>query len=333
MSDRLRILQLQSIESKIQYLVYGFFRIAQLSLFNDQNINHHNIPNVAILICLHYYYDDTENEQQSNTETNALLVLHHGELLLKYPRRSGCVHFKHVELSTDNLRLQWYSKRKPRSSTCIWIKDINELIHGQDYILKKHKRKSLEKASFCIMYQSNKNFTFCAKSEEQYKMWTQCIMRLLKIYKNNKNEDDLRRLNKLYVDVVYTNRFPREKSNNFIRTVGGRINIDLEILKQIECEMKQIQNLYKKTVELAQTHVQQIKKTNQYSNIKYHLNECEKEIECLQYEIANVTDTELTTREVWITNVHLISIKEKIDALILQPDSVENTQKCNTIFY
>lgn len=41
---------------------------------------------------------------------------------LKYPRRSGFPHFKHIQLSKDNTRIQWYSKRKALSETCIHIK-------------------------------------------------------------------------------------------------------------------------------------------------------------------------------------------------------------------
>merc|ERR1712154_268500 len=63
-----------------------------------------------------------EKKDKKEKESNALEELHRGAALLKYPRRSGFPHFKHIQLSEDNLRIEWFSKRKNLDQTCIFIK-------------------------------------------------------------------------------------------------------------------------------------------------------------------------------------------------------------------
>jgi len=115
--------------------------------------------------------------------TNALEELHRGTALLKYPRHHGFPHFKFVQLSKDNTKIQWFSKKKPLNETCIYIKDLREIIHGQQTEpFKKYNQKSLDKASFSIIH-SNKYLSLdvVAKSIDEALMWVKTLNYLKKI--------------------------------------------------------------------------------------------------------------------------------------------------------
>merc|ERR1712217_147672 len=141
-------------------------------------------------------------------ESNALDELHRGAALLKYPRRSGFPHFKHIQLSVDNLRIEWFSKRKKPDQTCIWIKDIREVVRGQETeVFKKFHQKTLEKSSFSIVYgPSYRTLDVAAKSIDECEMWVKCILKLVDVYKAKKRESDLTAMKELFVGILFKDR-------------------------------------------------------------------------------------------------------------------------------
>merc|ERR1719216_428554 len=165
--------------------------------------------------------EDEEAEKRKN-ETNTLDELHRGAALLKYPRRSGFPHFKHIQLSADNLRIEWFSKRKKPDQTCIWVKDIREVVRGQETeVFKKFHQKTLEKSSFSVVYgPSYKTLDLAAKSIDEAEMWVLCLLRLAEVYRKNRREEDLTALKEVKVGIVFKDRnrpSSRQGSGNFIR--------------------------------------------------------------------------------------------------------------------
>merc|ERR1712218_617456 len=274
-----------------------------------------------------------EKKDKKEKESNALEELHRGAALLKYPRRSGFPHFKHIQLSLDNLRIEWFSKRKSLNQTCIFIKDIREVVRGQETeVFKKFHQKTLEKSSFSIVYgHSYKTLDVAAKSIDECEMWVKCILKLCDIYKLNKKESDLTALTEVFVGIHFKDRnrpMSRQGSGNFIRANSSKnLKIDPVALKEIERDMESLHKTYHKTAQLAQKSV--ITMSNQYSNIQYVLSELEERIEELTYEVANIRDTELAKREVWRANVDLSAIQEKVEVLLKHLNSKSDRRKSN----
>merc|ERR1712154_291998 len=148
------------------------------------------------------------SEGIENKETNALVELHRGAALLKYPRRSGFPHFKHIQLSEDNLRVEWFSKRKKLSATCIQVKDIREVVRGQETeVFKKFHQKTLEKSSFSVVYgASYKTLDLAAKCIDEAEMWVSCLLRLVEVYRQHKREEDLIALKEIERDMDALNK-------------------------------------------------------------------------------------------------------------------------------
>jgi len=261
---------------------------------------------------------------------------HRGAALLKYPRRSGFPHFKHIQLSEDNLRIEWFSKRKKLDQTCIYIKDIREVVRGQQTdVFKKFHQKTLEKSSFSVVYgHSYKTLDVAAKSIDECEMWVKTLLRLVDIYRQNQRDSDLSKLKELFVGIVFKDR-NRPKSrkgygSKFIRANSStNLKVDPAALKEIERDMETLHKTYFKTSQLAQKPV--ITKSNQYANIQYVLSELEERIEELTYEVANIRDTELAKREVWRANVDLTAIMEKVEVLSSKLSSKTNRRKSNFI--
>mmetsp|Transcript_40427 Transcript_40427/g.64821 ORF Transcript_40427/g.64821 Transcript_40427/m.64821 type:complete len:508 (+) Transcript_40427:2038-3561(+) len=275
-----------------------------------------------------------QKEKEPEKETNALEELHRGAALLKYPRRSGFPHFKHVQLSEDNLRIEWFSKRKSLDETCIYIRDIREVVRGQETeVFKKFHQKTLEKSSFSVVYgHQYKTLDVAAKSIDECEMWVKCLLKLCEIYKANKRESDLTACKEMYVGIHFKDRnrpMSRQGSGHFIRANSSKtLKIDPVALKEIERDMESLHKTYLKTSQLAQKTA--ITHSAQYKNIQYVLSELEERIEELSYEVANIRDTELAKREVWRANVDLSAIQEKVEVLLSRKNTkTDNRRKSN----
>jgi len=247
--------------------------------------------------------------------TNILDELHRGTALLKYPRHSGFPHFKHIQLSQDNTRLQWFSKRKNLNETCIFMKDVRYVIEGQETeVFKKFQQKILEKSSFSIVYGGNKTLDVAAKTVDEAQIWIKAIKKLVELLKN---KEDLTKLKELDVGIRFYDRnrpSTRQGSGNFIRANNAKeLKIDPAAIKEIEKEMETIKTTFKTVVELASK--PEITQTAENANIQQVIAELEERIEELAYELENIRDTDLAKRETWRVNVDLTAILEKIEVL------------------
>jgi hypothetical protein len=265
-------------------------------------------------------------------ETNCLHELHRGSALLKYPRRSGFPHFKHVQLSKDNLRIQWFSKRKTLKETCIWIKDIRDVVQGQDTeVFKKFHQKTLEKSSFSIVYGHRyATLDVAAKSIDECEMWVRSLRKLVELHKSK--SVDITQLKVLKCGIHFKDRnrpMSRAGSGKFMRANNSKtLKIDPMALREIERDMEGLHKTYQKVAQMSQKAT--ILSSDEYPNIQYVLSELEERIEELTYEVANIRDTELAKREVWRANVDLNAIEEKVEVLQkLSSSSFGNRRRSN----
>jgi len=279
--------------------------------------------------------EEDEDAEKRKNETNTLDELHRGAALLKYPRRSGFPHFKHIQLSADNLRIEWFSKRKKPSQTCIWVKDIREVVRGQETeVFKKFHQKTLEKSSFSVVYgPSYRTLDVAAKSIDECEMWVKSVEQLMAVYKQKKRESDLTAIKELFVGIKFKDRNrpkSRQGSGHFIRANSSKnLKIDPVALREIEKDMETLSKAYAKTILMSQKPL--IQQSNQYQNIQYVLSELEERIEELTYEVSNIRDTELAKREVWRANVDLSAIQEKVEVLLKHLGNKSDRRRSNFI--
>ncbi|ETO20366.1 hypothetical protein RFI_16852, partial [Reticulomyxa filosa] len=136
-------------------------------------------------------------DNESNLYVNGIEELHKGAVMLKWPRRHGFPHFKYVELSQDNLRIQWYSKNKSLKETNVHMKHIVSIVRGQttEAFLKK-PRKNLESGSFSILYLCSpkkgapESLDLVAQSKIQCEIWVRSLIKLKQLWQTHYQSND-----------------------------------------------------------------------------------------------------------------------------------------------
>ena len=160
-----------------------------------------------------------------------------------------------MQLSRDNQRLQWFSKRKGLNDTCIWLKDVKEIVQGQETeVFKKFHQKALEKASFSVVHgTAYKTLDLVAKSTDECEMWVRALQQLHRMIKEGK---DVSKIDTLDVGVKFRDRNrpkSRRGSGNFVRANNSKhLKIDPEALKQIERDMEVLLKTFQRVSQLAQ---------------------------------------------------------------------------------
>jgi len=226
-------------------------------------------------------------------------------------------HFKHIQLTQDNTRIQWFSKRKPLRQTCIHVKDIRDVVTGQETeVFKKFQQKTLEKSSFSVVYgMTYKSLDVAAKTIDEAQMWVLSLRKLAELYKN---KEDISKLKELNVGIRFRDRNrprTRQGSGKFVRANNTKeMKVDPSALAEIQKEMEYVNKTFERTVELAAT--PQIAKSEEHRNIQQVISELEERFEELNYELENIRDSELAKREVWRINVDVSAILEKIEVLL-----------------
>eukprot|EP01084_Bolivina_argentea_P030728 56889_1 len=90
--------------------------------------------------------------KKKRPKIDAIVVMKRGAAMLKYGRR-GFPHFRWFQISHDLTKLLWYSREKGLSETHVTIPDIRDILNGQQTeVFKQCTQKTLEKASFSIIY-------------------------------------------------------------------------------------------------------------------------------------------------------------------------------------
>eukprot|EP00466_Bigelowiella_natans_P015963 jgi/Bigna1/127576/aug1.4_g2284 len=121
--------------------------------------------------------------------TDLLAEMKQGSAFLKYGNR-GFPHFRHVQLSQNHRKIQWFSKAKKLSDSEIDFSQIIEVRKGQTTAkFKRHPAPSLERSSLSIMYLTKKgkkdSLDIIAKDPRSYQIWILGLSRLRKICAEN----------------------------------------------------------------------------------------------------------------------------------------------------
>ncbi len=150
----------------------------------------------------------TSESKIVSERVDALEMMHHGTQFLKYGT-FGYPHFRHFHLSHDNSAIQWYSKNKKAKDTCIFFRDINEIVMGQQTSkFKRHAAPELARSSFSIIYgRRKKSLDLIAIQPREFKIWITGLRELIRLA-NTQGADKLPGIQNLYMTVKTTSKLP-----------------------------------------------------------------------------------------------------------------------------
>merc|ERR1712154_166315 len=130
---------------------------------------------------------DEGNKARKRSKIDAVKEMKRGAAMLKYGRR-GFPHFRRFQVSHDLTKLLWYSRKKNLNETHVCVKDMKDILVGQQTeVFKQCTQKTLEKASFSIIYGSKlKSLDVVAKSAEEAQLWIKGLKGLIKANQQGK---------------------------------------------------------------------------------------------------------------------------------------------------
>ncbi|ETO15105.1 hypothetical protein RFI_22259 [Reticulomyxa filosa] len=234
----------------------------------------------------------------SKAQTDALVELHRGTPLLKYPHRRGFPHFKYTQLSKDNTTIQWFSRKKKMESTCIRISDIKDVLKGQEtQVFRKFQQTALEKASFSVVFgRDYQSLDLVAKSTDECDLWVLALKELVSLHKKG---TDLTKLRDLIVPVNFKDRNrPQSRlgSGRFIRAnESTERKVDSQELREVKKEMGDLKKSFERVKQLSQSPA--ILKSPEVDSVRLVISELEERFEELIQEINDTRDTEMSKRD------------------------------------
>jgi len=194
---------------------------------------------------------ETSDSKITAERIDALEIMHVGTQFLKYGN-FGFPHFRHFHLTTDNSALQWYSKKKHPSKTCVLFKNIKDIIIGQNMPkFRRHRAPELARSSFSIIYGDGKTLDLIAIQPREFKIWITGLKELLKLTKSM-GADSLGSVNHLYMTVKTTAKLPendlREKLGSPMSAHGDAFpemrkdagHGDKRLFKEVDAELEKL---------------------------------------------------------------------------------------------
>merc|ERR1712087_563602 len=138
--------------------------------------------------------------KKKRPKIDAIVEMKRGAAMLKYGRR-GFPHFRRFQVSHDLTKLLWYSRKKSLQDTHVKVKDMKDILDGQQTeVFKQCTQKTLEKASFSIIYGTKlKSLDVVAKSAEEAELWIKGLKGLIKANQQGK----LHKVVQILVDVDF----------------------------------------------------------------------------------------------------------------------------------
>ncbi|ETO09622.1 hypothetical protein RFI_27755 [Reticulomyxa filosa] len=294
---------------------------------------------------------DWENDQseianaidnESELYVNGIEELHKGAAMLKWPRRHGFPHFKYVELSQDNLRIQWYSKNKSLKETNVHMKHIVSIVRGQttEAFLKK-PRKNLESGSFSILYLCSpkkgapESLDLVAQSKIQCEIWVRSLIKLKQLWQtyyqsNDELNDDnefrdyssFQKLTFLNIGIKKSD-LPVSISTQFHNDVNKSSNNSNQQSHSGMLEITQLETLQNEYNAMAKTYAALadiIKQNNslfQKSDVLFQIfDQLKAKLNSLESEIHTTRDMKSCKRRIWSINTELTAFQEKISVLV-----------------
>merc|ERR1711933_197890 len=139
-------------------------------------------------------------KRKKRSKIDAIVEMKRGAAMLKYGRR-GFPHFRRFQGSHDLSKLLWYSRKKSLNETHVAVVDMKDILSGQQTeVFKQCTQKTLEKASFSIIYGTKlKSLDVVAKSAEEAQLWIKGLKGLIKANQQGK----LHKVVQILVDVDF----------------------------------------------------------------------------------------------------------------------------------
>jgi len=179
-----------------------------------------------------------------------------GAAFLKFGMR-GFPHFRHVQISSDHRKIQWFSKAKKLSDSEIYIEDIVSIRKGQTTAkFQRHPAPELEKSSFSVIYQKKskeESLDLIAKEPRDFDIWFEGLQHLVDICHEHGPLFLAKTLNHLYSDRLQRPSVPapprpRTNSDSYVDdddstpNIAGKIE-SKEIKKKIGHTRAQLKTL------------------------------------------------------------------------------------------
>lgn len=249
-------------------------------------------------------------QKKKRHKTDAIAEMKRGTAMLKYGRH-GFPHFRRFQLSRDNRRLLWYSRKKSLAETHIEVKDVREVLEGQQTdVFKQCTQQTLKKASFSVVYGSKlKTLDVVAKSQEEAQLWTKGLKGLMKANKVGK----LHKVVQILVDVPYAD-ITKPKGKEPKRDPTATQEYSAELMQTIEHTLKESQKTFEMIERLAES--KNVQESQEYENTSILVSEIEQRLNEVENGLTqkNVDLIELK-RDVWVLKVDVTVLEEKLKVL------------------
>ena len=264
---------------------------------------------------------ETKNKLVANekpkkrSKIDAVKEMKRGAAMLKYGRR-GFPHFRRFQISHDLSKLLWYSRKKSLNETHVSVKDMKDILDGQQTeVFKQCTQKTLEKASFSIIYGSKlKSLDVVAKSAEEAQLWIKGLKGLIKANQQGK----LHKVQMILVDVDFKDisktkyrSCTDEERKKYEVQHKNRPELVHTIASTLQQSSKMFANLTKISSENSN-----VQNSNEYENIQTLTSEIEQRLEEVRYGLDNKTaDLSDLKRDVWVLKVDVTVLEEKVKVL------------------
>ena len=254
------------------------------------------------------------SKPKKRNKVDAIKEMKKGASMLKYGRK-GFPHFRRFQISNDLTRLMWYSRKKSLKDTTLYVKDMKDVLSGQQTeVFKQCTQKTLEKASFSIVYGSKlKTLDLVAKSAEEGQLWTKGLKGLIKANKQKK----LHKVIQILVDVPYqdiTKTKYRQCSDAEKEKYLKQHKNNPDLIANIEAQKDLSKKMFINICKLMK--LNNVLKSSEYNNLSLLVSEIEQRIEEIEYGLNNKTaDLADLKRDVWVLKVDCTVIEEKLKVL------------------
>mmetsp|Transcript_10425 Transcript_10425/g.15555 ORF Transcript_10425/g.15555 Transcript_10425/m.15555 type:complete len:448 (+) Transcript_10425:36-1379(+) len=260
-----------------------------------------------------------------------LVELKNGAPFLKYGSR-GFPHFRHVQLSRDQQKIQWFSASKKLSDCEISFANIYQIRRGQNTTkFEKHKVPEFEKLSFSIMYNKGTGKTesldLVARTPRIYKLWTAGLEELL----NKSEENGVEHLSELQSMPTIMEFRPRPSTAPPPRPEGappplppdgfrvvGSSGGSKKAAREVKLKMEKLQDKAKKLESQLQSKAKKMRSRTLSVARESHLKNMESILAKVQTECDNVRDMYQlgefykANQEIWTAGVDMESLTHMI---------------------
>jgi len=245
---------------------------------------------------------------------DAIVEMKRGAAMLKYGRR-GFPHFRRFQVSHDLSKLLWYSRKKGLGETHVCVRDMKDILSGQQTeVFKQCTQKTLEKASFSIIYGSKmKSLDVVAKSAEEAELWIKGLKGLIKANAQGK----LHKVVQILVDVDFKDISKtkyRTATDEERRKHEQQHKQRPELVHTIEQTLQQSRKIFVSLNKMSK--LNNVQNSNEYENIQTLTSEIEERLEEIEYGMQNKTaDLQDVKRDVWVLKVDVTVLEEKVKVL------------------